>query len=83
MDRRAFLQRGSLAAGGLLLGVSAIDEYERLTHRKVWALGGLPSPRFMLSDTWDRTPIVPRYPSFFYVEPHILRAHLSGPARVR
>lgn len=43
MDRRAFLRRSSIAlAGGLVLGDAALEAFERLTHRKVFALGGLP-----------------------------------------
>lgn len=42
MTRRSFLARSSLAlAGGLLVGDAALEAFERLTHRKVWALGGL------------------------------------------
>ena len=41
--RRAFLRRSAIAlVGGLLLGDAALDAFERLTHRKVWALGGPP-----------------------------------------
>jgi len=40
MDRRAFLRRTSLAiAGGLVLGPQVMEMYERLNHKKVWALG--------------------------------------------
>lgn len=41
MNRRDWLKRTSLAlAGGLVLGDAAMEAYERLTHKKVWALGG-------------------------------------------
>lgn len=43
MLRRDFLRRTSLAlAGGLIVGDQAIELFERLSHRKVFALGGLP-----------------------------------------
>lgn len=43
MNRRDWLKRTSLAlAGGLVLGDAAMEAYERLTHRKVFALGGVP-----------------------------------------
>lgn len=43
LDRRAFLRRGSIAlAGSLLVGDAALEAFERLTHRKVFALGGMP-----------------------------------------
>ena len=46
MDRRAFLRSTSLAlAGGLVVGDAAMELYERLTHRKVWALGAVPRKR--------------------------------------
>lgn len=50
MDRRSFLRRSTLAlAGGLLVGDAALEAFDRLTHRKVFALGGLPE-RSYLSD---------------------------------
>jgi hypothetical protein len=43
LDRRSFLRRTSIAlAGGLLVGDEALALFERLTHQKVFALGGLP-----------------------------------------
>ena len=40
MNRRDWLRRTSLAlAGGLVLGNEVMEQYERLTHKKVWALG--------------------------------------------
>ena len=43
LDRRSFLRRTSLAlAGGLVLGDAALEMFERLTHRKVFALGAVP-----------------------------------------
>ena len=37
-SRRDFLRKTSLAlAGGLILGDAALEAFERLTHRKVWA----------------------------------------------
>ena len=40
LSRRDFLRRGSIAlAGGLLVGDAALEAFERLTHRKVFALG--------------------------------------------
>ena len=41
LSRRAFLTRSTLAVGGLLVGDAALEAFERLTHRKVFALGGL------------------------------------------
>lgn len=44
MRRRDFLRRGAiLGAGGLLLGEAALEAFERLTHRKVWAGWSAPS----------------------------------------
>ena len=41
--RRDFLRRSSLAlAGGLIVGDAALELLDRLTHRKVWALGAMP-----------------------------------------
>lgn len=41
--RRDFLRRTSLAiAGGLVVGDAALELFERLTHKKVWALGPMP-----------------------------------------
>jgi hypothetical protein len=43
LDRRQWLTRTSLAiAGGLLLGNEAMEMYEKLTHKKVWAMGAMP-----------------------------------------
>ena len=43
MDRRSFLRRASLALPALLVGDAALEAFERLSHRKVFALGGLPN----------------------------------------
>lgn len=43
MNRRDFLY----SLGGLLTGAAALDAFERLTHRKVFALGGLPRTHTM------------------------------------
>lgn len=41
MNRRDWLKRTSLAlAGGLVLGDEVMEQYERLTHKRIWALGG-------------------------------------------
>ena len=50
MDRRQWLTRTSLAiAGGLLLGNEAMEMYEKLTHKKVWAMGGMKhGPRMVI-----------------------------------
>lgn len=46
MNRRLFLRRAGIATvGGLVTGNAALEMFERLTHRKVWALGGMPSVR--------------------------------------
>lgn len=46
MNRRDWLKRTSLAlAGGLVLGDAAMEAFERLTHRKVFAMW---KPRDML-----------------------------------
>ena len=38
LSRRDFLRRTSLAvAGGLIVGDAALELFDRLTHRKVWA----------------------------------------------
>lgn len=42
MNRRSFLSRLALGTTGLLVGDAALEAFERLTHRKVFALGGLP-----------------------------------------
>lgn len=48
MDRRSFLRRSTIAlAGGLVLGDAALEAFERLTHRKVFALGA--PPKFLRS----------------------------------
>lgn len=42
MNRRDWLTKTSLAlAGGLLMGDAVMEQYERLTHRKVFALGAM------------------------------------------
>lgn len=44
ISRREFLTRGALAlAGGLVLGDAAMEAFEALTHRKVFALGQMPN----------------------------------------
>lgn len=44
--RRDFFKRSSIVlAGGLIFGDAALEAFERLTHRKVFALGGLPEPK--------------------------------------
>lgn len=41
--RREFLRKSSIVlATSLIVGDEALEAFERLTHRKVWALGGLP-----------------------------------------
>ena len=51
MDRRSFLRSTSLAlAGGLVVGDAALELFERLTHRKVWALGAMPGPTHITID---------------------------------
>lgn len=60
LTRRDFLRRGSLAlAGGLLVGDAALEAFERLSHRKVFALGGLPDRKkwysVMYSGSWPST----------------------------
>lgn len=42
LDRRTFLRRSALALGGLMVGDAALEAFERFTHHKVFALGGLP-----------------------------------------
>lgn len=39
MIRRSFLSRIALAATALVIGDEALEAFERLTHRKVFALG--------------------------------------------
>lgn len=42
MNRRDWLKKTSITlAGGLILGDAALELFEKLTHRKVFALGGL------------------------------------------
>jgi hypothetical protein len=42
MNRRDWLTKTSLAlAGGLVLGDAVMEQYERLTHTKVFALGAM------------------------------------------
>lgn len=41
MNRRDFLRRTSLALPALLVGDEALAAFERMAHRKVFALGGL------------------------------------------
>lgn len=42
VNRRDWLTKTSLAlAGGLVLGNEVMEQYERLTHKRIWALGGL------------------------------------------
>lgn len=51
--RRDFLRRTSLAlAGGLIVGDAALELMERLAHRKVFALGGM--PRWLVVNTGAR-----------------------------
>lgn len=45
MNRRGFLSRLALGAGALVVGDAALEAFERLAHRKVFALGGIPGPR--------------------------------------
>ena len=42
LTRRSFLRRTSLALPALLVGDAALEAFERLTHRKVFALGDIP-----------------------------------------
>jgi len=48
LDRRTFLRRSALALGGLMVGDAALEAFERLTHRPVFALGGLPEANDIL-----------------------------------
>lgn len=41
MDRRHFLTRSGIALGALLVGDDVLEAMDRLTHRKVFALGGV------------------------------------------
>lgn len=41
-SRRAFLTRSGLALGALIVGDEMLEALDRLTHRKVFALGGMP-----------------------------------------
>ncbi len=44
LSRRDFLRRTTLAvAGGLIVGDAAMELFERLSHRKVFALGAIPT----------------------------------------
>ena len=44
MNRRNFLTRSGLALGALIVGDEVLETLDRLTHRKVWALGAIPQP---------------------------------------
>lgn len=44
MERRNFLKLMSAYAGALVVGESALLAYDRLTHKKVFALGAIPQP---------------------------------------
>jgi hypothetical protein len=44
MNRRNFLTRSGLALGALIVGDEVLETLDRLTHRKVYALGGVPKP---------------------------------------
>jgi hypothetical protein len=44
VNRRGFLTRSGLALGALIVGDEALALAERLTHRKVWALGAVSQP---------------------------------------
>ena len=58
LDRRTFLRRTSLAlAGGLLVGDAALEAFERLTHRKVFALGNV---------KWMQSRLAPPGMMFYY-----------------
>lgn len=47
-SRRDFLRKTSIAlAGGLIVGDAAMEMFERLTHNKVFALGGVQHPVFI------------------------------------
>lgn len=52
--RRSFLSSLALGAGALLVGDAALEAYERLTHRKVWAGWSAPKwgGRMIYPDEW-------------------------------
>jgi hypothetical protein len=48
MNRRNFLTRSGLALGALIVGDEVLEMLDRLTHRKVYALGGVPRPKTLI-----------------------------------
>lgn len=58
-DRRTFLTKSGLALGALIVGDEVLEVLDRLTHRKVFALGGLPIAwdyKFLITDAYDWKP---------------------------
>jgi hypothetical protein len=45
MDRRSFLTRSGLTLGALIVGDEVLEAMDRLTHRKMFALGAIPRRR--------------------------------------
>lgn len=54
-SRRSFLRTLGLASGAVLVGDEVLSAFERLTHRKVFALGGLPDPYQSLTAVYRKT----------------------------
>jgi hypothetical protein len=63
MNRRNFLTRSGLALGALIVGDEVLEMLDRLTHRKVYALGGVPRQQETMIDMARR--IAPSNPELW------------------